>query len=123
METQIDETMNITRQKLLENFDEEVHEKLKVNLRESKEYVSRYESWLWEITKYFLGPYADFSSDDNSFMLWMNPFSHEKIHPEPYKGTPENIIVNELTNYPEIDYDDQTEFLFKLARKFQTIEI
>lgn len=56
-------------------------------------------------------------------MLWMNPLSHEKIHSEPYKGTPENIIVNELTNYPEIDYDDQTEFLFKLARKFQTIEI
>lgn len=56
-------------------------------------------------------------------MLWMNPFPHEKIHSEPYKGTPENIIVNELTNYPEIDYDDQTEFFFKLARKFQTIEI
>lgn len=85
METQIDETMNITRQKLLENFDEEVHEKLKVNLRESKEYVSRYESWLWEITKYFLGPYADFSSDDHSFMLRENPFPHEKINSGPYR--------------------------------------
>jgi len=29
--------------------------------------------------------------------------------------TPENIIVNELINFPEIDYDDQAEFLFKLA--------
>ena len=28
---------------------------------------------------------------------------------------PENIIVNELINYPEIDYDEQSEFLFKLA--------
>jgi len=38
--------------------------------------------------------------------------------------TPENIIVNELINYPEIDYDDQAEFLFKLASeavaKFRT---
>ncbi len=85
METQIDETMNITRQKLLENFDEEVHEKLKVNLRESKEYLSRYENWLWELTKYYLDPYADFSSDDHSFMLRENPFPHEKIHSGPYR--------------------------------------
>jgi len=85
METQIDETMNITRQNLLENFDEEVHEKLKVNLRESKAYLSRYENWLWELTRYYLTPYADFSSDDNSFMLLENPFPHEKIHAGPYR--------------------------------------
>ncbi|MBW7841810.1 MAG: DEAD/DEAH box helicase family protein [Ignavibacterium sp.] len=29
--------------------------------------------------------------------------------------SPENLIVNELINFPEIDYDEQTEFLFKLA--------
>ena len=85
METQIDETMNITRQKLLENFDEEVHEKLRVNLRESKEYLSRYENWLWELTQYYLAPYADFSSDDHSFMLRENPFPREKIHAGPYR--------------------------------------
>ncbi len=28
---------------------------------------------------------------------------------------PENIIVNELMNYPEIDYDEQTELLFRLT--------
>ncbi len=27
----------------------------------------------------------------------------------------DNLIVNELINYPEIDYDEQAEFLFKLA--------
>jgi superfamily II DNA or RNA helicase len=84
MEAEIDETMNITRQKLLENFDEEVHEKLKVNLRESREYLSRYESWLWEVTRYYLASYADFSSEDHSFMLNRNPFSEEPIHPGPY---------------------------------------
>jgi superfamily II DNA or RNA helicase len=85
METEIDETMNITRQSLLENFDEEVHEKLKVNLRESKKYLSRYESWLWELTRYYLAPYADFTSDDHSFMLRKNPFPNEKIHSGPYR--------------------------------------
>jgi len=85
METRIDETMNITRQRLLENFDEEVHEKLRVNLQESKKYLSRYENWLWEITKYYLAPYADFASDDHYFMLRRNPFPDEKIHPGPYR--------------------------------------
>jgi superfamily II DNA or RNA helicase len=85
METQIDETINITRQRLLENFDEEVHEKLKVNLQESKKYLSRYENWLWELTQYYLAPYADFSSDDHSFMLRQNPFPDEKIHSGPYR--------------------------------------
>lgn len=85
METQIDETINITRQRLLENFDEEVHEKLKVNLQESKKYLSRYENWLWELTQYYLAPYADFSSDDHSFMLRQNPFPNEKIHSGPYR--------------------------------------
>jgi len=37
---------------------------------------------------------------------------------------PENIIVNELMNYSEISYDDQTELLYKLAgeavEKFRT---
>ncbi|MCF6157688.1 MAG: hypothetical protein E3K32_03755 [wastewater metagenome] len=37
---------------------------------------------------------------------------------------PENLIVNELINYPEIDYDTQADLLFKLAQqavgKFKT---
>ncbi|UJS16792.1 MAG: hypothetical protein L3J17_12870 [Candidatus Jettenia sp.] len=37
---------------------------------------------------------------------------------------PENIIVNELINYPEIDYDTQADLLFTLAQqtvgKFKT---
>ncbi|HEY3276309.1 MAG TPA: SNF2-related protein [Syntrophorhabdaceae bacterium] len=85
MEAEIDETMNITRQSLLENFDEEVHEKLRVNLRESKDYLSRYENWLWELTRYYLAPYADFSSEDHSFTLRENPFPQENIHPGPYR--------------------------------------
>lgn len=31
--------------------------------------------------------------------------------------SPEKIIVNELINYPEIDYDDQSDLLFKLVGK------
>ena len=85
LEPQIDETMNLTRQRLLENFDEEVHEKLRINLEASREYLSKYENWLWAITRYYLEPHADFSTEDHSFTLKNNPFSHEKIHPGPYR--------------------------------------
>ena len=70
---------------LIEHFDEEVNEKLRVNLQESREYLSKYESWLWQITRFFLESYANFDSDGNAFTLRKNPFPNEKIHPGPYK--------------------------------------
>lgn len=79
MENQIDEKINLTRQKLLDNFDEEVHEKLKLNLQQSKEYLGKYEQWLWELTKFSLSSYADFYDENNSFKLLKNPFDNEKI--------------------------------------------
>lgn len=85
MEPQIDETINLTRQRLLENFDEEVHEKLKINLQESRDYLSKYENWLWQATKYYLESYADFAESDYSFILRENPFSSDPIHPGPYR--------------------------------------
>lgn len=75
LEEHIEDRLKTARQKLLENFDEEVHEKLKVSLRESKEYLTRYENWLWQITKYYLEPYADFVADEYSFTLRENPFT------------------------------------------------
>lgn len=87
-EPQIDETLSSTKQKLLENFDEEVHEKLKVSLEESKTYLNKYERWLWDITKFSLADHAHFLKDNDEsyyFTLHSNPFSEEKIHPGPYR--------------------------------------
>jgi superfamily II DNA/RNA helicase len=86
MEAQIDEKMKLTRQKLLENFDEEVHEKLRTNLKQSSEAVSKYDSWLWQITRFYLAPYAHFERDRNEFWLLENPFPNESIHPGPYRS-------------------------------------
>ncbi|MCK5201634.1 MAG: DEAD/DEAH box helicase, partial [Spirochaetales bacterium] len=46
--------MHNTRQKLLENFDEEVHEKLRVNLRESEIDLNKHENMLWRLTRHML---------------------------------------------------------------------
>lgn len=86
MEIQIDERLKQTRQKLLENFDEEVHEKLRVNQRESSEVLSKYDHWLWQLTRFYLQPYAKFEDGQNGFTLIKNPFPEEQIHPGPYRS-------------------------------------
>ncbi len=79
LESEIDESMKLTRKKLLENFDEEVHEKLRVNLKESNEYLNKYENWLWELAKYALESCADFSSEESTFLLTSNPTKDSAI--------------------------------------------
>ena len=74
LEAEIDESMKVTRKKLLENFDEEVHEKLRVNLRESTEYLNRYENWLWELTGFALRQHAEFLPGETAFRLKKNPY-------------------------------------------------
>jgi len=69
MAARIDETMQDTRKKLLENFDAEVHDRLKVNLDEAREYVNRYERMLWQLTKHELRKHADFDDAYLSFTL------------------------------------------------------
>jgi len=86
MEIQIDERIRQTRQKLLENFDEEVHEKLRVNLRESREALTKYDNWLWQLTRFYLQPFAKFEDGQNGFTLIENPFPEEQIHPGPYRS-------------------------------------
>jgi adenine-specific DNA-methyltransferase len=71
---QIDEAMTRTRQQLLEHFDEEVHEKLKINLRNSQAYLNRYERLLMDLTRHELGGAADFIEGRSAFRLSSNPF-------------------------------------------------
>lgn len=85
MDESIQGSLKETRQKLLENFDTEVHEKLKVNLRESESYLDTYTRWLWDTTRYYLGDNAEFSEHEYSFVLKNNPFAGEAIDPGPYK--------------------------------------
>jgi len=91
MEPEIEQGIDTTRKKLLENFDEEVHEKLKINLQQSSDYLSKFENWLWQLTKYYLQPFATFNATENSFYLNQNPFANEPIHKGPYKVGKKNI--------------------------------
>ncbi|OCC22364.1 DEAD/DEAH box helicase [Croceicoccus estronivorus] len=69
MDENINVTMEDTRRKLLENFDAEVHDRLKMNMDRSREYIDRYARMLWYVTKHELANLAKFDDDYLSFHL------------------------------------------------------
>lgn len=65
--------MTRTRQKLLDNFDDEVREKLRIREEKSRAQLNRFERLLMRLTQHELGEHAEFI-DDSSFRLSANPF-------------------------------------------------
>jgi superfamily II DNA or RNA helicase len=82
LESEIDDKRKEAREQLLNNFDQEVVEKVRVS---SGDYLDRFAEWLWQITRFYLGPYARFDQGGYSFTLDRNPFEGERIHPGPYR--------------------------------------
>ena len=70
---EISASMTSTRQKLLEHFDDEVREKLKVRDEASRACLNRYERLLMQLSRFELGDHAEFI-DDSSFRLKALPF-------------------------------------------------
>lgn len=68
---EISEAMVKTRQLLLENFDEEVQEKLRTRAQDSRAALNRHERMLMDLTKAELGEHADF--DQGGFTLKRSP--------------------------------------------------
>jgi ERCC4-related helicase len=86
MEVSISDHLDDTKKKLLENFDSDVHERLKMNREESGAYLDQFESMLWQITQYILQDDAEYSKDEYAFTLNRNPFPNEgKIPNGPYR--------------------------------------
>jgi superfamily II DNA or RNA helicase len=76
LNSQISESMCRTRQELIENFDDEVREKLKVRDTNSRASLNRLEHLLMQLTRHELNSYAEFR-DDSSFWLKDNSFAEE----------------------------------------------
>jgi adenine-specific DNA-methyltransferase len=74
LRAQINESMTRTRQQLLEHFDAEVHDKLRISLDQSQAYLNRYELLLMQLTKHELADAAVFADDFGGFDLHRNPF-------------------------------------------------
>ena len=73
LDDKIQEKMLSTRQQLLDHFDEDVHTRLKVRLDESKKQMDKFERAFWELTRFELNEYAQFSDSKGAFFLQKAP--------------------------------------------------
>lgn len=70
---EINEAMSTTRKKLLEHFDDEVREKLKIRDEDSKAILGQFERQLIRLSLHELNGHADFQTE-GSFSLLSTPF-------------------------------------------------
>lgn len=77
---EIDEAMTQTRRKLLENFDDEVREKLRVSDEDSRAILGRFEQLLMRVTRHELADVAEFVGD-SSFRLKSVPANADRDIP------------------------------------------
>ncbi|WP_233119293.1 SNF2-related protein [Aggregatibacter actinomycetemcomitans] len=97
---EINQNMMKARQTLLDNFDEEVREKLRIRDRESRDARSKYEKILLDLTRSELGGNADF--DNGGFTL---------------KGLPENLSddLNIPTGRYELPRKSGEAYLYRIT--------
>lgn len=72
---EINEKLQDTKSKVLDNFDINVQERLKIAKNDTGAFLNRYEYIFWELTKFVLANEAVFDDDKHSFVLQKRPFS------------------------------------------------
>jgi len=76
LDEQIQIKMRETRKMLLEHFDEDVHERLKVNLEGTQERLDRIGQLFWAVTRHTLRNHAEFDDQSYSFILKNSPVKY-----------------------------------------------
>lgn len=69
MQDEIDERMQSTRAEVLEHFDIDVQERLRLAKSETGAFLNRYEHIIWALTRYILADMATFDDEHHSFTL------------------------------------------------------
>ena len=91
LDEQITETMDNTRMKLLEHFDAEVHDRLRVSLAESTEFIDKASEQLWRVTSHILRDHTEIDPTTRTFSLTtLPPFVPQDSALGPYRLTRDN---------------------------------
>lgn len=72
MEVDINKQMQETRQQLLDNFDEDIHNLLKIQLNQAEQRLDKISRWFWALTQHQLRAYASFDDQRHHFQLQQN---------------------------------------------------
>lgn len=73
LEEAIADRIKETQSQLLENFDEDVHDRLKLRLDEAEARLDKLGRWFWGVTRYALSERARFDEQPYAFSLRMPP--------------------------------------------------
>jgi SNF2 family DNA or RNA helicase len=75
LEQEINSRLKETQQLLLENFDEDIHDLLKIKLDEAEQRLDKISKWFWSLTKHELNQVAEFDETNYSFTIPSNAIS------------------------------------------------
>lgn len=123
MQEEIDERMQTTRAEVLEHFDIDVQERLRLAKSETGAFLNRYEHIFWALTHYILDDVATFNDEHHSFTLHRKvagcPTTKYDLLSQVTDGVPyrlshplaQYVIDNALA----IDTDESTDIVFNSA--------
>lgn len=69
MQEEIEDRLDDVKQQVLENFDIDVQERLKLSKEKTRAFLNRYEYIFWELTKFILAEKAEFNDETHTFTL------------------------------------------------------
>lgn len=107
LETEINEKVKATQQLLLEHFDEDIHDVLKLQLNEANQRLDKVSRWFWLLTRHILNEQATFDSERYQFNL------HEKVSPNAPVGRYQLMRKGELNH--SADGEDQHAHIYRLT--------
>ena len=108
LDESIQSRMSDTRQKLLEHFDEDVHERLKLELADTKSHLDAVGRRFWSLSQHMIGKRASWQDDDHSFLL------NEPPSPELERGRYFLISKNKRLSDQTAE-DQHGHFLYRLS--------
>jgi hypothetical protein len=79
LDDQIRNRLDETRKLLLEHFDEDVHERLRLRLADTQARLDRVGRRFWALTSYMLEPYATFRDAALAFDLHTRPYPEARL--------------------------------------------
>ncbi len=112
MDEQISTRMADTRRTLFENFDEDVHQRLRMQLNDTKAQLDRFSQRFWLLTRFMLEDDARFDDDALTFDLERTP-SQEILTGRYHlisKSTPKAI-----QDASDPGSEEQSQFLYRLS--------
>lgn len=108
LDEQIRNRLDETRQLLLEHFDEDVHERLRLRLADTQAHLDRVGRRFWALTSFILEPYAAFHDAILAFDLRTRPYAAARL------GRYHLISKNEPTGVAE-EPTARDAFLYRLS--------